>query len=562
MTIDSTDSLSASQLAQLLGMGADADDRRETPPPVPRPLHMLTTRVDDRSDREKGPYAPGDVVDDFEIIEEIGRGGMCIVYKAYQRGLKREVALKALRPSLGRIPALARRFRQESILAGNLSHPSIVPIFAHGVDWAGRPYFMMELVTGMTVGDRVACDGPVTSKVALGVAIAACDALATAHAAGIIHRDVTPRNIILQGDGRVRLVDFGIARDTTGNLAAVTRTTAGSSGTLRFMSPEQNLAHRLDARTDIFSLGMTLYYMVTGSTAYRASNRAELALAFQMQTPRAMSTSRSGTGGRLGRIVMKMIAADPADRYQNCDELAADLAACRAGGGAARRPGGARWARPAVAAALLGVVALGAYALGSLAWPGQAPRGRNVSLNAGPAGASRPADLPCRSGGGRRGQGPPAKLASAGSPKPAGASGAAALPPRAVVQWVYQPHADRGFDDAGALTGQTMLDEGRPLSLGLFLFDASRGLSPYSPRDGAAADFRIEIDDGMVTLCRAAAPDGTGCIVGAGENAFDTAAAPRRGYESLYSHVLTEGATLFFRCARGGHAKVRVVSVR
>ena len=377
MSLESTDSLNAEQLARLLAVGASA--RPPHPPATPDEHDRSLADLDDL-DAEGGPFEPGDVVDEFEIVEEIGRGGMCIVYKARQRGLKRQVALKALRPSLARIPSVARRFRRESVLVAALSHPNIVPIFSHGLDGMGRPYFTMELVAGESIAERVAADGPMSPGAVLAVAIAACDALRTAHRSGIIHRDVTPRNIILEDTGRVRLVDFGIARDTTGNLAGVTRTGRGWAGTPGFMSPEQNLGRRLDERSDIFSLGMTLYTMLTGAPAYRASNRAELALAFRMQKPRRPGAVRAAAAGPLARIVMAMIAVARVRRYRNCDELAAALAACRDRDRKAAAARAEPLAGVAVAAAILATIALAAYALGPMACRNTAPRAHEAAM--------------------------------------------------------------------------------------------------------------------------------------------------------------------------------------
>ena len=587
MRTDRTDNLSAEQLSRLLAVGAAGG---QAPPGDAAPRRRRGAN-DDPPDREPGPFDPGQIVDDLQIIEEIGRGGMCIVYKAAQPGLRRQVALKALRPSLARLGAVARRFRHESVLAASLSHPGIVPIFSHGRDSLGRPWFTMELVDGMSIGERVACDGPMSLAGVLRVAVQACDALGAAHASGIIHRDVTPQNIILQTPGRVRLVDFGIAQDTTGRLAGVTRTGREGGGTLAFMSPEQNLGRRLDRRTDIFSLGMTLYYALTGATAYRASNRAELALAFRMQRPRRPEQAGSPPAGPLGRIVMKMIAVDPADRYPSCDELAVELAAC---GVRRRRPVAARAepGRGVVAAALLAMTALAAYAWGPLACTGDKPgpsQGASGSIivaapQALDSPAPPPAPAPASDPAQKRELTPSQDDARAPAPTPvpkqaptpplparpppaAAARGAEAAPlnlpaPQAVVQWVYQPDEGRGFSEAGTMKGQAVLTDDNPLSLGLFLFDPTRGLIAYSPANGATADFRIEIEGRRIGIRRDARPDGTGCIASVAGGDFDDAAPPRQGYQPLYRHTLSPNSVLFFRCAKGGHAKLRVTSIR
>ena len=571
MSLESTDILSAEQLARLLAVGASVRPPRRPDPPGEH------DRCDDDLDTEAGPFKPGHVVDEFKIVEEIGRGGMCVVYKARQRGLKRQVALKALRPSLARNPAVARRFRRESVLAANLSHPNIVPIFSHGLDGASGPYFTMELVAGRSIGQRVADDGPMSRQAALGVAIAACDALRTAHRAGILHRDVTPRNIILEEDtARVRLLDFGIARDTTGSLTGVTHTGRSGAGTPAFMSPEQNLARPVDERTDIFSLGMTLYHMLTGSPAYRGANRAELALAFQMQKPRPPGAVRAAAAGALARIVMKMIAVDRDQRYRNCDELSAALAECR---DQERKAGASKaesLARAAVAAALLATVALAAYALGPMACRTSTPPPHNVALGPRRPSASRPVTDPAPQ---TRPHTAPAHRAETKGPaetvpttvrpeKPAGVPAIAhdppsrPEPPQAVVSWVYQPDAGKTFDDPGALRGRTTLADDNAMSLGLYLFDPRRGLVQYGPLNGPKADFRVRIGSGRIGISRTGQPDGSGGLQLPAEDAFATASPPHGGYESFYQYTLRREMVLFFRCASGGHAKLCVASVK
>ena len=275
----------------------------------------------------QGALAPGRRLGDFEIVEEIGRGGMGVVYKAYERTLRRTVALKVLHPEIAADPSLAKRFRREAILAANLSHPNIVPVFQ--IEEGEQPrYFTMEFVQGRSLKDKIHVQGGLEPAEAVRIALAACDALEHAHQHNIIHRDIKPGNILLQDPGgRVRITDFGIAQDVTGRLAEVTTTEGTSSGTPAFMSPEQNLGRELDARTDIFSLGMTLYYMLTGRLAYQVRNRAELAVAFTSQTPDPPSRFAPGIQPRLDQIVMKMIAVDPARRYATCEAVALDLKA-------------------------------------------------------------------------------------------------------------------------------------------------------------------------------------------------------------------------------------------
>jgi len=267
----------------------------------------------------------GDRVGDFEILGEIGQGGMGTVYKAHEVSLKRMVALKVLNPSIYSNPSLAKRFRREAILAANLSHPNIVPVF-HIEDSEAPRYFTMELVQGKSLEDKIKKEGFLPPDQAVRIALQACEALQYAHEHNIVHRDIKPSNILLQNHTeRVRITDFGIAQDITGKLAHVTEAGLSSPGTPGFESPEQNLGKELDERTDIFSLGMTLYYMLTGRLAYEGENRPQLALAFREQTPSLPCRFNPEISSRIDQIVMKMIAVDPEKRYPSAAAVALAL---------------------------------------------------------------------------------------------------------------------------------------------------------------------------------------------------------------------------------------------
>jgi len=310
--------------------------------------------------------APGEVIDDFEIIEEVGRGGMGVVYRASERSLRRVVALKILHPSIAGSKSAAKRFRREAILAANLSNPHIVPVFS--VDENDPPeYYTMEFVQGRSLREKVEADGYLSPKEAIRIALQSCEALQYAHENNIIHRDIKPHNVLLQNHvERVRITDFGIAQDTTGNLAEMTQTLGHSFGTPAFMSPEQNLGQPLDRRTDIFSLGMTLYYMLTGQAAYTVRNRQELAIAFKDQKPKPPSRLNPDVDRRLDAIVLKMISVDPDRRYADCREVISALKGCAEATGPAARPIGERISavcRNRLVRMTVGAAALAAIAL-------------------------------------------------------------------------------------------------------------------------------------------------------------------------------------------------------
>ena len=301
------------KLARLLSVGSEGREQAEADGPPP--------------EAEAPALAPGTVLDDFEILEEVGRGGMGVVYKALERSLRRVVALKVLSPQISGNASLAKRFRREAVLAANLTHPNIVPVYT--VDKADPArYFTMEFVQGRSLRDKVRSEGFLHPSQAVRIALQACDAIEYAHQHNILHRDIKPANILLQNHTeRVRITDFGIAQDVTGRLAEKTETSGPTAGTPAFMSPEQNLGRALDRRTDVFSLGMTLYYMLTGQVAYEAKNRAELALAFRNQAAAPPSHLNPEVPPDLDRVVMKMIAVEPASRYASCQAAADGLRA-------------------------------------------------------------------------------------------------------------------------------------------------------------------------------------------------------------------------------------------
>jgi len=162
---------------------------------------------------------------------------------------------------------------------------------------------------------------------AIRIILQACSALQYAHENNIIHRDIKPSNILLQNHlERVRITDFGIAQDITGKIDDSTQTEDATAGTPGFMSPEQNLGEKLDKQTDIFSLGMTFYYMLTGQMAYHAKNRAQLAIAFQKQKPIPPSQLNPNVNRELDQLIFKMIAVERKNRYEKCEHIATDLA--------------------------------------------------------------------------------------------------------------------------------------------------------------------------------------------------------------------------------------------
>jgi serine/threonine-protein kinase len=217
----------------------------------------------------------------------------------------------------------------------------------------------MELVEGETIDSLVRSAGPLEPAEAVRIARQVAGALAYAHSRDVIHRDVTPRNILVDpAAGRVRVVDFGIAQDTGGTIHETYVTQDSSLGTVAFMSPEQNLSGQVDRRSDVFSLGMTLHFMLTGRPAYVARNRAELALAFRMRSPSPPSEYNSAVPRALDEVVGRMIAVDPDDRYADCAEASSALGRALSGQASGRHSQPRRrWMTPTRALAAMATVA-------------------------------------------------------------------------------------------------------------------------------------------------------------------------------------------------------------
>jgi len=299
---------------------------------------------------------------EFRILRELGRGGMGVVYEAEQTSLKRRVALKVLPPSLRMDPRLLSRFQREAEAAGRLRHPGIVPVYSVG-EAAGAPFFAMELVEGESL-DRLIRrwreeGGAPSRERAVEIATKVADALSYAHGQGILHRDVKPGNIILDGNGEPRLTDFGLALD----LHAPGLTAPGEIfGSPQYMSPEQAVRREapVDERTDVYSLAVTLYELLTLHLPYDASTSAELLTAlaagrlipphrFDPAMPRALET-----------VLLRALRKDPRERYGSVAEFAGDLRACLEGRAPAPAPHVRRRRIVLAAAAVLGLAVIGA----------------------------------------------------------------------------------------------------------------------------------------------------------------------------------------------------------
>ncbi|MFN7988144.1 MAG: protein kinase [Thermoanaerobaculia bacterium] len=279
-------------------------------------------------------FAPGtEVAARYEVRSVLGHGGSAVVYEAFDRELKRVVALKVLRGDRAS-EAATKRFRREVAVARDAASPHLVRVFDIGA--AGETVFLtMELVVGESLRDRLEA-GPLPVADALRIGAEVLRALVVLHGLGIVHRDVKPGNILLDGDGRVKLADFGLARRWDGTETRATET-EGLVGTAEYLSPEQALGKEVDARTDLYAFGVVLFEMLAGVVPLRGDSAIGTILAHVKETPRDVRKLRSDVAPWLAGLVARLLAKDPRERYATAAEVLADLEAGRVTVGAQAR---------------------------------------------------------------------------------------------------------------------------------------------------------------------------------------------------------------------------------
>lgn len=293
--------------------------------------------------------------DRYQVIEELGRGAMGVVYKAFDPRLNRSVALKVMRPERRIKYELVRRFTDEAVAIGKLSHPNIVGVFDQGEDH-GTLFMAMELLDGLSLKEGID-SGRLTPQDGVHIGIQVAEALDYAHKHGVVHRDIKPSNIIMQDDGQIKLTDFGIARiedpDATRN------TQMGQiMGTPCYMSPEQTEGKPLDGRSDLFSLGVILYEIVTGTKPFAGTSCATTYAAILNDTPPAPHLLDKRISLQLSQVIMQGIAKGVDERFQDGQALALALKKClhrrrTDHGGRRRLPGVAKPKRLAAAVVVL-----------------------------------------------------------------------------------------------------------------------------------------------------------------------------------------------------------------
>ena len=276
------------------------------------------------------PLEPGHTLSHYRLLEKIGEGGMGVVWKALDTSLDREVALKLLPDSLAQDLAKLARLESEAKTIAALNHPHIVTLYS--IEEAeGRRFLTMELVSGRTLAELIPADGLPFAEL-MRIAVPVADAVSAAHRRGIVHRDLKPRNIMVDAEGRVKVLDFGLAQSPP-PLAGedlsdrTTRTLAGPalSGTLAYMSPEQLQAEPTDPRTDVFALGVVLYEMATGRRPFEAKSAAELVTAILRDAPVPPTRLRTGLPGRMDRLIARCLEKDPRYRLQSAVDVGWEL---------------------------------------------------------------------------------------------------------------------------------------------------------------------------------------------------------------------------------------------
>ncbi|MCI9163060.1 MAG: Stk1 family PASTA domain-containing Ser/Thr kinase [Lachnospiraceae bacterium] len=255
----------------------------------------------------------------YEVLEQVGSGGMSEVYKAKCHKLNRLVAVKVLKEEFSSDAGFVSKFKMEAQAAARLSHPNIVNVY-DVIDEGKLHYIVMELIEGVTLKGYIARKGKLEAKESIGIGIQVAQGIAAAHEQGIIHRDIKPQNVIISMDGKVKVTDFGIARGVS------TQTlTSAAMGSVHYISPEQARGGYSDNRSDIYSLGITLYEMLTGRVPYEGDNTVAIALAHLEEAMVPPSVYNPEIPASLERIILKCTAKKPENRYGSANELIADL---------------------------------------------------------------------------------------------------------------------------------------------------------------------------------------------------------------------------------------------
>src|SRR5437868_7363334 len=257
----------------------------------------------------------------YRILRKLGTGGMANVYLAEDEVLGRRVAIKILNDRHAGDDQFVERFRREAKNAASLSHPNIVSIYDRG-EAEGTYYIAMEYLDGRSLKELIVARGPAPIHLAVDYARQVLAAIRFAHRNGIVHRDIKPHNVLVDAEGRLKVTDFGIAR-----AGASQMTEAGSIiGTAQYLSPEQAKGAPVDQTSDLYSLGVVLYELLTGTVPFTGDTPVEIAMKHLSATPQPPSRLRPDVPPDLDAIVLRALAKDPHDRYASAEQMDADLA--------------------------------------------------------------------------------------------------------------------------------------------------------------------------------------------------------------------------------------------
>ncbi|MBX3191161.1 MAG: protein kinase [Labilithrix sp.] len=303
-------------MADTPNKNTDPHARTESAPLLSVPQGARATSV------EEGPAV---FAGRYEVLGLLGSGGMGTVYRARDRELEEMVALKVLRKELASSPGALERFRREVKLARRVTHKNVARTFDIG-EHEGDRFLTMELIEGEMLGSHLARKGRLPLAEVVAVALDVCAGLSAAHAAGVLHRDLKPENVIIARDGRAVITDFGIAR--AASEAELGKTVGGIVGTPAYMAPEQVEGSRdLDARTDLYALGVMLFELLSGAAAWTGESAISIAAARILRPPPDVRTHLPSAPPTVAEVILKLMARQPADRFASAEEAAAAIGA-------------------------------------------------------------------------------------------------------------------------------------------------------------------------------------------------------------------------------------------